>query len=643
MSQNRSNELIRLTWPFSTGRQANPEELIVALWVSVLAISVMVLVVTHQSLILAGLCAGLCIVPLMRFVRLKRIREASSHLSSVRFLRFDTLLNMYRGPGHSQKLYIGHGHIWSAIDADVADKITTSIYRHIMTAHHKLTRREERMHNEIEADGASRLEAGQPTSGRRSEGAVWMRMLAPMKPLYIPERWLDGHVLITGTTGSGKTTMMNLLNAQIIYSGQALFVVDPKSDPGLKNGLISALRAMGQEHRFRYFSLSEPESSCRLNLLANASSDTDIADRIVSMMPTTEDNTFTAYCHKAVLTVVSNMRLAHIEPTLKGLNECLNRPGALYSKSMEAWLSQRWPEYLSYLDKYLRGAPRDDDTAIANAFHTFYSSEVAQRYPNSELFDMGQQAVHDREHFSKMITTLAPLMTQLTTGNIGRLLTPDIHDVDDKREILDLDTAVKKKYVVYLRTSGIGQRTISTRVGAAFAAGMAAVASQRYESVSSAAELENLDPVAIMLDEAVELLNDTVIRLLNKSRGAAYRMILATQTIADPQAVLGSEARANQTLGNINTKIFLRSSDPITMKYIKSILPQTKRTSVTTSRSQQKRGGPDGNSQSQSRSLKVEYTPFIPDSMLPTLAPLDYLAYQKSGELYYGTIPIVSD
>lgn len=70
---------------------------------------------------------------------------------------------------------------------------------------------------------------------------------AGFNPISLPEQVADLHCLITGTTGSGKTTMLNLLVAQSILKGRPTIVIDPKGDPSLKLMLVTCLEQAGRD------------------------------------------------------------------------------------------------------------------------------------------------------------------------------------------------------------------------------------------------------------------------------------------------------------------------------------------------------------------------------------------------------------
>src|SRR6185436_4958640 len=69
------------------------------------------------------------------------------------------------------------------------------------------------------------------------------------RPLLLSEAMLDQHLLILGTTGVGKTRMLELLILQAVERGDAVVVIDPKGD----DRMLARVRGAAG-HRFRLFS-----------------------------------------------------------------------------------------------------------------------------------------------------------------------------------------------------------------------------------------------------------------------------------------------------------------------------------------------------------------------------------------------------
>ena len=66
-------------------------------------------------------------------------------------------------------------------------------------------------------------------------GATWLHGLGGRdQDLRIPLAHTDGHLLIVGITGAGKTRTFDLLVTQAVLRGEAVVIIDPKGDQDLR-------------------------------------------------------------------------------------------------------------------------------------------------------------------------------------------------------------------------------------------------------------------------------------------------------------------------------------------------------------------------------------------------------------------------
>ncbi|MCV5153346.1 DUF853 family protein, partial [Escherichia coli] len=99
--------------------------------------------------------------------------------------------------------------------------------------------------------------------GKKKElpiGQPWIHGVEPKEEkLMQPLKHTEGHSLIVGTTGSGKTRMFDILISQAILRGEAVIIIDPKGDKEMRDNARRACEAMGQPERFVSFHPAFPE------------------------------------------------------------------------------------------------------------------------------------------------------------------------------------------------------------------------------------------------------------------------------------------------------------------------------------------------------------------------------------------------
>lgn len=104
------------------------------------------------------------------------------------------------------------------------------------------------------------------------------------RDLFLPDELLDRHLLLLGTTGVGKTRLLELLAVQAIARGDAVVVIDPKGDERLQARLAAAAGG-----RMRLFSLPHPARSVRYNPVGRFNHIREVADRVAGLLPATGD------------------------------------------------------------------------------------------------------------------------------------------------------------------------------------------------------------------------------------------------------------------------------------------------------------------------------------------------------------------
>jgi conjugal transfer pilus assembly protein TraD len=282
----------------------------------------------------------------------------------------------------------------------------------------------------------------------------------------------------------------------------------------------------------------------------------------------------------------------------------------------------------SYLRKY-------KDRQL-QAYIAFYQEVAINEAQSVDLDGLISTYEHNRDHFQKMIASLIPILSMLTSDPLQELLSPDF-DPGHERLVTDMSKVIRGNKVVYIGLDSLADSTVGSAIGSIMLADLAAVAGDRYNY-----GIQSLTPVNLFIDEAAEVLNQPAIQLMNKGGGADFRVTIATQTFADFASRLGDENKARQVLANTNNKIALRVLDSETQKYIAEGMPQTK------VRSMALRYGHnvdthihDEYSASYQEQILEEEAELFPAAMLGELPPLHFIARLSGGRTLKGRIPIL--
>ena len=122
------------------------------------------------------------------------------------------------------------------------------------------------------------------------------------------------------------------------------------------------------------------------------------------------------------------------------------------------------------------------------------------------------------------------------------------------------------------------------------------------------------------------------------------KVFIATQTIADFEARLGSTEKARQVLGNLNNIYALRVIDPGTQEFITENLPKTRiksvmRTQGLTSQTE----SPLMFTANTGERLMEEEGDLFPPQLLGMLPNLEYIAKISGGKIIKGRLPILTN
>lgn len=572
---------------------------------------------------MSGICAVMAMARLPQAIRLHVLQK---HLAG-RELEFITLEELQKRIRNTpDDMWIGNGFVWEN--------------RHAQRVFEMLKR------DWSEFTGREPLSAKVVRTLQRKKaelplGQAWIHGVEPKETrLLQPLKHTEGHTLIVGTTGSGKTRLFDILISQAILRGEAVIIIDPKGDKEMRENARRACVAMGEPERFVSFHPAFPAESVRIDPLRNFSRVTEIASRLAALIPSEAGaDPFKSFGWQALNNIAQGLVIAHDRPNLTKLRRFLEGgAAALVIRATQAYTEQVMAEDWNRLSEpYLEKAKGGSREKVATAWMRFYREVVQADHPSSELEGLLSMYQHDQTHFAKMVANLLPIMNMLTSGELGPMLSPDSDDPHDTRPITDSARIINNAQVAYIGLDSLTDHMVGSAIGSIFLSDLTAVAGDRYNYGV------NTRPVNIFVDEAAEVINDPFIQLLNKGRGAKLRLFVATQTLADFASRLGNKDKALQVLGNINNTFALRVIDGDTQEYIAENLPKTRvkyvmRTQGQNTDSKQPilHGGNLG------ERLMEEEADMFPPQLLGMLPNLEYIAKISGGTVVKGRLPILT-
>ncbi|WP_051690394.1 type IV secretion system DNA-binding domain-containing protein [Acidithiobacillus thiooxidans] len=285
-------------------------------------------------------------------------------------------------------------------------------------------------------------------------GKAWIHALGQERDIFLPLDALKGQTLILGTTRAGKTRLYDLLISQAIERDEPVIIIDPKGDKELKENAQKACERIGAPERFAYFHPAHPEDSCAIDVMGSWNRATGLASRIAALISAGGDSNsdpFISFGWRVINNFVHGLLILGKRPSIKALRTLVESdPTEFVLLVLKEYVQQNnvKPEILhSYLTGKT-GKVAEDIPGQLTAYKKFYREVLAKTAPSPELEGLIADQEHDKEHFSKMILSLTPLLAMLTSRPLDTLLSPDPKNFHGR--ILTAQRAIDQKLALYI-------------------------------------------------------------------------------------------------------------------------------------------------------------------------------------------------
>lgn len=539
----------------------------------------------------------------------------------------------------------------------------------------------------------SLLELGLSGATGPNQGSFQIQNLGRNRAIFTHVKDLEGHTLIFGTPGSGKTRFFDLLISQSIYRDDVVFVIDPKGDNDLKNRAAAAAKAMGKSFEVLDTYTLENNTSA-FNLLGASTKPTEIADRLTSLLDSKSD--FSNYASEAICAAVISLHYLRKPITISNIKKSMNLKFyfkaylsrlisyAFENNSKEAldllvsFCTKSKMDICEYpkLAKYMNisGTSSDDsDTstdedndeddsssktgskktgktsvkktssaadpyrALKDKVRVLYGvyelirSQNKTSSPAEEEFEhLYSMCCKDETYFIKVSSSVNPIMSALSMSSLSNYFSKESGSIS-VRDIYMSNS------VLYVSLNSLKNSLLCSYVGKLILSDLCSFCGDIY------ARNYHGSNISIFVDEAAEVCNEYLVQLLNKGRGAKASVTLATQTLSDFKKKFGSDYAATQFIGNCNNMISLRIKDSDTAKAFTSTLAKT--TVYRRSKSVASRYDVYSSGISESCNYGVTTTeePLFSDSALMMLPNFEYVAKLNDGRFIKGVIPVITD
>jgi len=556
-------------------------------------------------------------------------------------------------PVSHRKYYLGQGFRWSQLHTQrLRDTRRPEIQRFIDPG--KAYRAARRFENAVEGSPILSLLA-KATSAR-----AWWNPVAPLpalggdphihavslheEPVYTDLAERAGHLVVYGTTRVGKTRLLEIGATQDIHRGDVVIVIDPKGDAELMRRCYAEAWRAGRLDNFYLFHLGFPGVSSRYNAIGNFSRITQVATRLTNPLPSTGNSAaFREFCWRFANIIARAISALGRKPVYREVLYSINDIEPLFLEYSRHWLARSgptdWEHELAAIRTRVgaqRSVPRHLEGRSAEAIAVL---QFLRRHGIHEpvLEALSSVFKYDRTYFDKLVSSLGPLLEKLTTGPVADLLSPDYFDIADPRPIFDWQKVIRQGGIVYVGLDALTDAAVAMAVGNSMFSDLVSVAGEIYKHGQDR-------KVCLHLDEFSDLAGDEFVPMANKIGGAGFQLNIYTQTSADLEARLGSRAKAEQVIGNLNTIVMFRVKNVATAEQLTQGLPEVDVAALTAVS-----GATDASADGSGIDFVSRNEDRIATQTVPLVSPADVMALPKGqafallegGQLWKVRMPLL--
>ncbi|MHB8788505.1 MAG: type IV secretory system conjugative DNA transfer family protein [Desulfobulbaceae bacterium] len=351
--------------------------------------------------------------------------------------------------------------------------------------------------------------------------------------LGFPDTDRKGHFWCFGTTRVGKTRIMEHIIEQDIRKGYSVVCVDPKGDLELFSKITQLAAETKRLEDLMLITPIFPEHSAILDPLASYYMPEELVAHITAGVAMGREPYFFGVAYEVSLVVVQALIIlagtAGEKPSFN-LNDIKNH---ISHEDLE-----RLKEKLDYIDS-----------------------------PEAEQLsrDMQKILATPADYYSKVASSLRVALTELTSGNVGRI----IGNADENRFLKRLEQG--KPIILVVQLGSLLTKRAAYTAGKVIISMIQAFVGRVYSSGRNVTP-----PLVLHIDEAQSVLYQGIEDLFAKAGGAGVFIHGYCQSVSQLYAEVGEE-RANTILDNCNTKLFMRVPDARTAEYVSEHLGEQRK------------------------------------------------------------------
>lgn len=515
---------------------------------------------------------------------------------------------------------------------------------------------------------------GEKRTPAEERGKQWIHGLEPEeRDILIPFEALKGHCAVIATTGSLKTRLVAMIAYQLAARGDTIICLDPKGDSELREILRSCAVKTGKSERFLMLHPAFASQSTRMDLLKNWDRVSQVASRVSLVLGSQEESTFKEFCWTAVHRITNGMKYVGRRVSIASLKTAMESRISverLAEEALKVFFRDTAPQLVDKIEEERNKAlaatgvgskGRNKSTTMVETSSLELSCmiEVFQKYTAldhteskktgypvkpEEISGLVSILEANKEWFGKMVVSITPMLTKLSTDDLHGLLSPDYDDIHDERPIMDMMRVVRGSHILYVGTDTLADPSVGHAMSSMLLADASAVAAEIYNHGIEGDDGKEDRRIHVIVDEWGDAMCEPLIQQSNKGRGAGFFVWALGQTLSDlTDALGGNRAKALRFMGNMNNLIVGATQDQETMQMVADKFGMT---AIKIRSDGQNIGSKTEDTgleyaTARTESLSEQTTELFPPSLLPSIPNLQYVAMLNRSEYIKGRIPVL--
>lgn len=401
--------------------------------------------------------------------------------------------------------------------------------------------------------GLSGEDKGDPLPGRRGfarpSGIFFVgNALEKGAELWLKAKDALTHIMLFGTTGSGKTEALVSLSYNALVTGSGFFYIDPKAAPKLAVQAWQMARYLGRDDDFRVLNYgtsgkakgASPRRMSNTNNPFTFGSAEALTQLLVSLMPTT-DGANSIFADKAQA-LISGVMYALVDLRDKGLVKLSTRT-IRDSLAIENCVNLALREDL------------DDDARDAIRAGLKTSGWIEGKDFHGQPPAFLEQFGYAQSYFGKALSSLTDTYSHVYGAEDGEV---DFADAIMQRRILVVLLPSLEKAPAELASLGkISLSAIRNACAVGLGAQIEGNAEDTLESLPT--DAIGIGPYLCVVDEYAAIVTPGFEVVLTQGRGLGVAAIIASQDYAG--IVEADQKGAQQMVANTSLKIFMKLQD----------------------------------------------------------------------------------